>query len=150
MREDGGLNKQFLTFLFCNMDLAIQFLKDVGLLRRKVQCNKCDKDMTWCTSGDKNGYRWRCRKKVGGTMCNTSRSIRYGSWFTRSNITFKEVRYITYNILRHDRANQIKHEHSFGKQTVTDWGMFCRETMLVFLESCSFKLGCPNKIVEIE
>jgi hypothetical protein len=58
-------------------------------------------------------------------MCNTSRSMKYGSWFARSNLTFKEVMYITYGILRHDRANQIQHEHSFGKQTVTDWGMFC-------------------------
>jgi hypothetical protein len=47
MREDGGPNKEFLTFLFCNNDLAVQFLKDVGLVRRKVQCNKCDRDMTW-------------------------------------------------------------------------------------------------------
>jgi hypothetical protein len=149
MREDSGPN-EFLTFLFCNNDLAIQFLKDVGLLRRKVQCNKCDRDMTWCVSGDKNGYRWRCRKKFGGTMCNSSRSIRYGSCFTRSNLTFKEVMYIMSDILCRDRANQIQQEHSFGKQTVTDWGTFCRETMLVFLESCSAKIGGPNKIVEID
>jgi hypothetical protein len=58
--------------------------------------------------------------------------------------------YITYDILRHNRANQIQHEHNFGKQTVTDRGMFCRETMLVFLESCSVKLCGPNKIVEID
>jgi hypothetical protein len=55
MREDGGPNKEFLTFLFYNNDLAIQFLQDVGLLRRKVQCNKCDRDMTWCASGIKKG-----------------------------------------------------------------------------------------------
>jgi hypothetical protein len=38
MREDDGPNKEFLTFLFYDNDMAIQFLKDVGLLRRKVQC----------------------------------------------------------------------------------------------------------------
>jgi hypothetical protein len=52
MREDVGPNKEFLSFLFCNNDMAIQFLKDVGLLRRKVQCKKCDRDMTWCAPGD--------------------------------------------------------------------------------------------------
>jgi hypothetical protein len=28
--------------------------------------------------------------------------------------------------------------------------MFCRETMLVFLEGCSVKIGGPNKTVEID
>jgi hypothetical protein len=37
-----------------------------------------------------------------------------------------------YDILRRDRAHGIQHEHRFGKQTVTERGMFCRETMLVF------------------
>jgi len=36
LREDGGTNKIFLTFLFCDQDISLQFLKDVGLLRRKV------------------------------------------------------------------------------------------------------------------
>jgi hypothetical protein len=52
MREDVAPNKEFLTFPFCNNYLAIQLLKDVGLLRRKVQCKKCDRDMTWCATGD--------------------------------------------------------------------------------------------------
>jgi hypothetical protein len=70
MREDAGPNKEFLTFFFCNNDLAIQFLKDVSLLRSKVQCNTCGRDMTWCASADNNRYRWRCRKKVGGTIAH--------------------------------------------------------------------------------
>jgi hypothetical protein len=37
LREDGGLNKIFLTFLFCDHVMAIQFLKDVGLLWSEVQ-----------------------------------------------------------------------------------------------------------------
>jgi hypothetical protein len=28
--------------------------------------------------------------------------------------------------------------------------MFCRETMLLFLEGCSVKIGGPNKTVEID
>ena len=34
--------------------------------------------------------------------------------------------------------------------TVAHWGMFCRETMLVFLEGCSVKIDGLNKIVEID
>jgi hypothetical protein len=30
-----------------------------------------------------------------------------------------------------------------------EWGHFCRETMLVYVEGCSEKIGSPNKTVEI-
>ena len=33
----GDANKNFLTFLFSDQATGIQFLKDVGLIRRKVQ-----------------------------------------------------------------------------------------------------------------
>jgi len=45
--EDGGPNRDFLTYVFCNHGYAMRFLKDVGLLRSKVQCNTCRRDMTW-------------------------------------------------------------------------------------------------------
>ena len=38
MREDDALDTMFLTFLFSDQAIAITFLKDVGLLRCKVQC----------------------------------------------------------------------------------------------------------------
>ena len=57
---------------------------------------------------------------------------------------------LTYDIVHHEPAHQIQNEYSFGGHTVTDWGMFCRETMLVFLEGCSVKIGGPNKTVEID
>jgi hypothetical protein len=44
--DDGEANKLFLTFLFSDTDLGIQFLKDVGLLRSKVPCNTRGRDMT--------------------------------------------------------------------------------------------------------
>ena len=45
--RDGAPNRMFLTCLFCHHELAIQFLKDVGLIQSKVQCNTCERDMTW-------------------------------------------------------------------------------------------------------
>jgi hypothetical protein len=80
LREDGGPNKIFLTFLFCDEATAIQFLKDVNLLRSKVQCNTCGRDRVW--SADPNireGFHVRCRRKVGGSKCSESRSIKHCS-----------------------------------------------------------------------
>jgi hypothetical protein len=36
LQEDGGSNGMFLTYLFCDEVIAIQFVKDVRLLRCKV------------------------------------------------------------------------------------------------------------------
>jgi len=35
LQEDGGPNTMFLTYLFCDEGIAIQFLKDLRLLRSK-------------------------------------------------------------------------------------------------------------------
>jgi len=62
VRQDGGPNRDFITYLFCDHGLAVQLLKDVGLIRCKVQCNTCDRDMTWCAYPTfSDGFRWRCR-----------------------------------------------------------------------------------------
>jgi len=89
--------------------------------------------MTWSAQPHiPEGFRWRCRRKVA-----ESRSIKHGSWLQKSNLTFQEILFITYDIVRRERAHQIQQELRFSKQTVADWGMFCKETMLVFMEGCS-------------
>jgi len=83
----GDANKLFLTFLFSDHAIGLQFLKDVGLIRSKVQCNSCGRDMTWHTDPtDLDSFQWRCRR--GGdaeTRYSGSRSIRQGSWFQGSS-----------------------------------------------------------------
>jgi hypothetical protein len=93
---------------------------------------------------------WRCQRSVAGSMCNTSASIRYGSWFQQSNLTLFEILLLTYDFVCRVSASQIQNEYAFSANTVADWGMFCRETMLVFLEGCSVQIGGPNKTVEID
>jgi hypothetical protein len=61
-----------------------------------------------------------------------------------------EIILITYDILRRDSAHQIENELCLSDHTVADWGMFCRKTMLEFLEGSSEKIGGPSKIVEID
>jgi hypothetical protein len=83
-------------------------------------------------------------------MCRATASIKHGSWFQKSKLTFLEILLITYDIVCREPAHRIQNELSLGKQTVTDWGMFRRETMLVFLEGCSEKIGGPNQTVQID
>jgi len=56
---NGSVNAGFLTFLFSDRDLGIQFLKDAGLIGSKVPYNTCGRDMTWCADPTTtNGFRW--------------------------------------------------------------------------------------------
>jgi hypothetical protein len=76
-REDGGPHRDFLMYVFCEQSMAIQFLKNIGLLQSKMQCNTCGRDMTW--SADRNiteGFRWRCQRSVAGIRCNQFVSIK--------------------------------------------------------------------------
>jgi len=62
LTDDGAPNRFFLMYLFCNKSMAIQYLKDIGLLRSKMQCNTCGRDMTWSADSSKlDGFRWRDR-----------------------------------------------------------------------------------------
>jgi hypothetical protein len=129
--DDSTANKLFLMYLFIDMDLAIQFLKDMGLLRTQVTCNTCGRDMTWCVLPQRNdGFRWGCRRRAV-TVCSESKSIKHGSWFQHSNLTFQEVMFLTYDIVRRVPAHRIQEEHRFSRTTISDWGQFCRQTMLL-------------------
>ena len=87
LAEDGGPNAMFFTVLFCDEPMALQFLKDIGLLRSKVQCNTCGGDMVWTVDKTvSDGYRWRCRRRNGASRCSDSRSIKHGSWFHQSDL----------------------------------------------------------------
>jgi len=97
--------------------------------------------------------RWIDRLHVGSgpfSLDGQSASIRFGSWFQQSNLTLHEIMLITYDIVRREQASWIQSEYCLSSHTVVDWGMFCRETMVVFLEGSSVKIGGPNKTVEID
>ena len=81
---------------------------------------------------------------------NQSASMKVGSWFQQSKLDLQEILLITYDTVRREQASWIQSEYSMSAHTVADWGMLCRETMLVFLEGSSVKIGGPNRTVEID
>jgi hypothetical protein len=76
LRDDGNPNRFFLTYLFTDQAVAIEFLQDVGLLRSQMPCNTCGQDMAWTSdSSHREGFRTRCQRRVAVTRCNQSLSI---------------------------------------------------------------------------
>jgi len=92
---DGAVNRLFLMHLFLDFDTTIQFLKDIGLIRSQMSCYTCGLDITWrAIPQRRNQFRWRCRRRAA-TVCSASRSIKHGSWFHHSCLTFQEVLFLT-------------------------------------------------------
>ena len=132
LRGDGGPNRDFLAYVFCDFGFAVQFLKDVGLLRSKVQCNTCGRGMTWSAEpSTPEGFRWRYIRKVAGIKCSESRSIStapglvYFCLFVhpfshtcnighvrQSNLTFREILLVTYDIVCCEPACRTTVEYS--------------------------------------
>jgi hypothetical protein len=96
----------FIGFLFSDHSVGIVFLKDIGLLRRTMQCKTCGRHMMWSERSDCiDGFVWRCWKRHGGTKCSTATAIRYGSWFQHSHLTLCEIMLLTHAILCREPAN---------------------------------------------
>jgi hypothetical protein len=71
LRSDGALNRAFFFTLFKDHAMAIEFVKDIGLIRRTMHCNSCKQDMTWSGRPDINDiFHWRCQWRVAGSRCN--------------------------------------------------------------------------------
>jgi hypothetical protein len=66
------------------------------------------------------------------------------------SLTFQEVLFLTYDIVRCVPTKRIKEKHNFSPTKILDWGQFCRETILVYMHGCFQKIGGPNKIIEID
>jgi len=47
VRADGGPNRLFFCMLFIDHDMAIEFLKEIGLLRKTMHCESCGRDIPW-------------------------------------------------------------------------------------------------------
>jgi hypothetical protein len=43
----GDAHKLFLTFLFGEPAIGVQFVKDAGIIRSNMLCNSRGRDMTW-------------------------------------------------------------------------------------------------------
>ena len=57
----------------------------------------------------------------------------YGRWMMRDDgDPNKYFLLITYDIVRREPALHIQSEYCLSAHIVADWGMFCRENMLVF------------------
>lgn len=102
---------------------TMEFLAKRSLLKNSQLCNNCNVNcmLSAYTQGvDKK--MWRCPN------CGLRKSIRDGSYFTRSHLPLSQIVVLIYCFANDFPQDQSKHEAEIlNKNTITDWFNFLRE-----------------------
>lgn len=154
-KENKKYPMRFLDLLhnLSHVEGTISYCMDLGLIPSSRICHRCGEIMRLkpCSAAvTSDGYIWQCRKQKGGIRCDTSRSIRAGSWFSQSNLTLEEILQITYWWTQMVTEDFLVYQTAINKPSVLDWCNYCRELCLTYLLKQSQPLGGPNTIIEID
>jgi transposase-like protein len=91
-----------------------------------------------------DGERWRCR------VCKTSKSIREGSFFSKSRLSLKKWVLVMYLWARDYPVRDVAQEAEIDKNIACDVLQWFREVSSVKLIRTGIKLGGPGKVVQID
>ena len=126
-----------LTLNLNDTDAALVWLARRRLLRNSVICDSCQepcKLMTYSQGID--GKRWACQP------CGLRKSVREGSFFTKSHLTLKQIVMMIYCFAQDMPQNLSRHEAQIdNEKTVMDWFNFCREDAARYLERRPTEIG---------
>ena len=126
----------------------LDWLMTYGLISDRYECPACKKDMKLCESGERgDGFIWRCRDKSHAAI---KRSVRGGSWFSGSRLSFLQILLLTHYWVRKLTFKNNSTESKVDRNTVTDWASFCREVCVEACVMASERIGGVGAIVEID
>ena len=90
---------------------------------------------------------WRCNNK----KCRKKKSIRIGSWFSKSKLTLERIMEFTYLWSKKCNQSFIREELQIGScTTMVDWFNFAREVCAEIMEVDNEQIGGEGKEVEID
>ena len=127
--------------------LFINYLIEKRLINEFIECDACGYRMNLIRSekyGD--GYCFKCF----GNACNKEKSIRYGSFFSKSKLSMEIIFKFIYMWTQDFSGPNILNDVKVNKNTMGDFKRFIREKIVVFYETSTRKIGGPGKIVEID
>lgn len=102
----------------------IQWCMAKGYITASYECPLCRGPMNFVRrSSLKDGYEFKCKaRRENVSEHSLSRSIRSGSWFSNSKLSFHQVLVITYMWVA--KMNCIKEEAGVTDKVVSDWTRF--------------------------
>ncbi|XP_047143060.1 male abnormal protein mab-31 [Hydra vulgaris] len=131
---------------------TLRWLAQRKLIKNNFFCNPCNRHFTLnAYKRTVDGYCWYCKE------CKRRRSVRDGSFFTRSKLSFKQIILFIYCWSRDMQLKDIQHEARLSSvnHTLVDWGNFCRDVCEVEIETNPNVVGGINNdgtaiVVEID
>jgi len=117
--------------------MVIQWCARRRLLRNCSTCKSCNLPMHLTNYAQNvDGKRWKCR------ACNTTRSIRYQSFFSRSHLSLRQIIVFLYCWCPDLPLNVCIHEAAIDSgQTGVDWANFCREECATYSSRNPIQIG---------
>jgi ISXO2-like transposase domain len=129
-----------------NKEALIQYLREVGILKREVRCNQCQ--CTLKTVKDKgciDGYFMNCY------ACKKKQSIHAGTFLTNSKLSLKELMLFFYCWTLKLSVEQTATMLGISEHTIIDWNNLTREVCsLRFANETNPQLGEIGRVVQID
>ncbi|GFT39633.1 DDE_Tnp_IS1595 domain-containing protein [Trichonephila clavipes] len=146
--KNGIATYYFIDKLVDNNLHLLEFLRESGLIKRNLECQKCKQLMKLRSKRVSHRIVWVCRNKIENKECGNQRSVRHGSWFRYSKLTLGEVLMLTFHIV--NRTDMLLNNLDFSSHTMANWRQFVHEVILDYVEENSQQIGGKDCIVEID
>lgn len=105
---------------------AVSFFQEKGILAKNATCDKNhEMKLSFC-----DGVRWRCNLST----CRTKKSIRKGTWFEPSKLSFlTSLRFIYCWSEEMTSVKWCEKQLDMNHNTVVDWNNYLREVCVEVL-----------------
>ena len=115
---------------------CITWLASRGLIANSITCDSCGNPsrLSKYTQGI-DGYRWNCPN------CNLTKSLRHGSFFSRSHLSLRKLVLIMYMWSKRYPSRIIVEEIGIHRESVVDWRNFIRDLMVKWKDETAPQLG---------
>jgi hypothetical protein len=129
-----------------NETTIVEKLREVGLLRARIICERCGMLMREQKVKKPDGIRFECSR----TSCRSTKSIRCGSFFENVKIRLCDAMLLLHLWCKGYSEKLICDDYFFANQTVVDWFRFCRELCMEYFEENQELIGGPGCVVELD
>ena len=152
--NDGNSTRLAYDLLVSNYlfdrSYLLSWSMEFGLIASHEKCDICLEDMTLVNTVDgSNSVKWQCRRCLNGKRHKCQRSIRSGSFFDKSNMTFEEILKFTYWWGQNLTQSQIRNQFGIGLSIAVDWDMLCFEVCEIVIVGEGVPIGGSGRRVPI-
>jgi hypothetical protein len=128
--------RQLVSECTINTETCVQWLARFGLIANKLRCVRCRNECRLVRdTSTVDGLFWRC------PHCNCKKSIRTGSFFSRSKLPLQDLVEIIFHWSHEHKETEVLEDLHVDWKTAVDWYNFMREICCQWCEDHSGPIG---------